>query len=63
MKNPNTARGARAFPVTSDATVVRATNATDGTIHARPTDRRFYWDMPSNSVQTLNLRIGRGCHE
>jgi hypothetical protein len=63
MKNPNSARGAGAFRVTSNATVVRATDDTWGTVHATPPEARFYWDRMSNSVQPLALHLGRVWHE
>lgn len=65
MKNPNSARGAGAFRVTSGATVVRATDDTQVGARARPNDARFYWDRLSNSVEPLNLYLylGRGWHE
>ena len=59
MKNPNTARGAGAFRVTSTATVASSVDATCGTVHARPASARFYWDRLSHSVQPLTLRLGR----
>lgn len=63
MKNPNSARGAGAFRVTSNATVVRATDDTCSTAFASPSDARFYWDRLSNSVQPLTLYLGRVWHE
>lgn len=63
MKNPNSARGAGAFRVTSNATVVRATDDTCGTAHASPCDARFYWDRLSNSVQPMTLHMGRVRYE
>lgn len=59
MKNPNSARGAGAFRVTSTATVASPVDATCGAVHASPTNARFYWDRLSNSVQPLTLRLGR----
>ncbi|SFH37193.1 hypothetical protein SAMN04488020_11134 [Palleronia marisminoris] len=63
MKSPNTARGARAFHVTSTATVVRATDVTYGACYASPAEARFYWDRLSNSIQPLTLHLGSVCHE
>lgn len=63
MKNPNLARGAGAFRVTSNATVVRATDDTLGAVHASPSNAQYYWDRLSNSVQPLTLCLGRVCHE
>lgn len=60
MKNPNTAHGVRAFRVTSNATVVRATDDTLGTAHASPTDARFYWDRRSNSYERLHRQMREG---
>lgn len=58
MKNPNSARGAGAFRVTSTATVASPVDATCSTVYASPTEVRFYWDRHSNSVQTLILHLG-----
>ena len=63
MKNPRSTVETGAFPVTSNATVVRATDDTLGAFNASPTDTRFYWDRLSNSVQPLLLRFGRIWHE
>ena len=59
MKNPNLASGAGAFRVTSTATVASPVDATCGTLHASPTEARFYWDRLSNSVQPLPIRSRR----
>lgn len=63
MKNPNSARGAGAFRVTSDATVVRATDGTCEAAQASPKDGRFYWDGGSNSCERLALYLGRLRHD
>jgi hypothetical protein len=59
MKSPNTARGVRAFRVTSNATVVRASDDTRGPARATPHDARFYWDRGSNSYERLVKSMGR----
>ncbi len=63
MKNPNSAGGAGAFRVTSNATVVRATDDTRGAAHASPTKARYYWDRRSHSVQRWALQLGTLAHE
>lgn len=63
MKNPDTARGTRVFRVTTTATVASPVDATFGTAHASPSEARFYWDRPSNSVQPLALKLGRVRYE
>ena len=63
MKNPNSARGAGAFRVTSTATLASPVDATFGTPHASPTGARFYWDRLSNSVQPWTFKLGRTWHE
>ncbi|MCC1494063.1 hypothetical protein [Cognatishimia sp. F0-27] len=63
MKNPNSARGAGAFRVTSNATVVRADDDTQGSYDASPKDARFYWNRRSNSIEPLALHMGSVWHE
>lgn len=63
MKNPNSARGAGAFRVTSTATFASPVDATRGTVQASNSDARFYWDRGSNSYERLSLHLGRVCHE
>lgn len=63
MKNPNSAGGAGAFRVTSTATVASPVDATCGTVHASPTEARFYWDRRSNSCERFAIQRGRACHE
>ena len=58
MKNPNSARGAGAFPVTSTATLASTVDATLGRAFATQIERRFHWCKLSNSVQPLKLRKG-----
>lgn len=58
MKNPNSARGAGAFRVTSTATLTSPVDDTRGTFHASISDARYYWDRGSNSYERLSLRFG-----
>ena len=62
MKNPNSARGAEAFRVTSTATVASSIDAMMGTVHATKNERRFRWCGLSNSVQPLRIRKGQVEH-
>lgn len=62
MKSPNTARGVRAFRVTSKATVVGEFDGTQGTDQSSPSDARFYWDHGSNSCERLARQMGRVRH-
>lgn len=59
MKNPNSARGVRAFRVTSTATITSPVDATTGAIPATLFERRFRWCGLSNSVQSLKIRKGQ----
>ena len=63
MKNPNSARGAGAFRVTSTATVASPVDAMRGRGHASPPDRRFRWCAASNSVEPLKIRKGMIEHD
>lgn len=63
MESPNTARGVRAFRVTSRATVVRELDATRAPDLASLNDARFFWDRRSNSYERQSLHLGRGWHE
>lgn len=63
MKNPNSAGGAGAFRVTSTATVASPVDATCGTVHASPAQARFYWDRSSNSIEPLQIHMGRVRHD
>jgi hypothetical protein len=62
MKNPNSAGGAGAFPVTSSATLTSTDDATSGPFSATKNERRFHWCKLSNSVQPLKTRNGRIDH-
>jgi hypothetical protein len=59
MKNPNSARGVRAFRVTSTATLNSSVDATPCPSPATCFERRFRWCGQRNSVQPLTLRKGR----
>lgn len=59
MEDPNSARGVRAFRVTSTATVTSPVDATPCATPATTFERRFRWCGLSNSVQPLTLRKGR----
>ncbi len=63
MKSPNTVSSARAFRVTSRATVRCELDATQAATRASHSDAHFYWDARSNSVQRLTLQLGRVCYE
>lgn len=58
MKNPNSACGAGAFPVTSPATLTSTVDATLGLACAMQNERRFRWCALSNSIQPLKLSKG-----
>lgn len=58
MKNPNSARGVRAFRVTSTATLNSTVDATRCPDPATQIERRFRWCKLSNSYQRLKLRKG-----
>lgn len=59
MKNPNSTRGVRAFPVTLTATSTSSVDATTGANPATLFERRFRWCGLSNSVQSLKIRKGQ----
>ena len=63
MKNPNSAREAGAFRVTSTATVVRAKDDTCGPEGATAKGARFFWDRRSHSVEPCQVVRGRVCYE
>ncbi|PHO03017.1 hypothetical protein CSC82_13920 [Rhodobacteraceae bacterium 4F10] len=62
MKNPNSARGVRAFPVTSSATLASPVDAMTGQDPATQIERRFRWCGQSNSVQSFKIRKGQITH-
>lgn len=62
MKNPNSARGAEAFRVTSTVTLTSSVDAMSGTVSATKNERRFRWCRLSNSVQPFRTRKGQVEH-
>lgn len=62
MKNPNSARGVRAFPVTSTATLASSVDAMAGYDPATQIERQFHWCVQSNSVQSFQIRKGQITH-
>ncbi|SMX24045.1 hypothetical protein BOA8489_02160 [Boseongicola aestuarii] len=63
MKNPNSARGAGAFRVTSDDTLTSPSHATECLFPTRKNDRRYFWSKHTNAYERLTIRKGRIEHE
>lgn len=59
MKNPNSASGVGAFPVTSTATLASSVDAMQGHDTATQIELRFRWCKRSNSVQSIEIRKGK----
>lgn len=61
MKNPNSAFGVGAFPVTETATLASPVSLTVGLPQSSP-HRRFRWCPMSNSVERLTIVKGAVAH-